>query len=60
MITQNHVILVAAPHDTRVADAFRRACGVFSRRQWPPFTLVDGDEYDRYRERLRKAYDNGE
>lgn len=60
MITENQVILIAAPYDNRVADAFRRACGVFSRRQWPPFTQIDGDEYDSYKTRLAEAYDIGE
>lgn len=57
MMTREQMVLAAAPYDTRTADAMRRACGVFARRQWTPFTVIDGDEYDRYASRLKSAYE---
>lgn len=54
-MTRKELVLAAAPYDTRTADAMRRACGVFARRQWPSLT-ISGDEYDKYQQRLRDIY----
>lgn len=60
MMTRGELLIAAAPYDTRIADAMRVACGVPAREQRAPFTDISGDEYDEYRERLRKAYEFGE
>lgn len=54
-MTKNYMVLIAARYETNMADAMRRACGVYPRRHRDPYA-ISGDEYDNYRRRLAAAY----
>ena len=55
-MTPSEIVRIAEPYTNRMSDAFRMACGVPLRVEWHPHTLIRGDDYDAYRERLRRGY----